>query len=137
MKFSKTTEYAIRILSYMATDYEKLYSAKSIVEKLNIPNKYMRRIMTNLSKNNFIVSIQGRDGGYKFMKSPDNIYLAEIIDSVDGIDKYMGCVLGFNECTPESSCAMHKSWTDTKEKLYNTLSKTSLANLIKDTINKF
>ncbi|OFX21038.1 MAG: hypothetical protein A2033_10445 [Bacteroidetes bacterium GWA2_31_9] len=137
MIFSKTTEYAIRILTYMATDYEKLYSAKSIVDKLNIPNKYMRRIMTNLSKSNFIMSIQGRDGGYKFIKSPDNIYLAEIIDSVDGIDKYMGCVLGFNECSPKSTCAMHKSWTETKEKLYNTLSKTSLSNLIKNTIDKF
>jgi len=97
----------------------------------------MRRNMTNLSKSNFIMSIQGREGGYKFMKSPDNIYLAEIIDSVDGIDKYMGCVLGFNECSPKSACAMHKSWTETKEKLFNTLSKTSLTNLIKNTIDKF
>lgn len=137
MTFSKTTEYAIRILAYMATDYEKLYSAKSIIEKLKIPNKYMRRIMTNLSKSNFILSIQGRDGGYKFLKSPENIYLSEIIESVDGMDKYMGCVLGFNECSPEKSCAMHSSWVGTRDNLFNTLTKTNLSSLIKNSINKF
>ena len=66
MKLSKTSEYALRILSFMAKDSSHLYSAKYLIEKLNISDKYLRRLMTDLCKAGFIKSIQGRDGGYIF-----------------------------------------------------------------------
>ena len=137
MKLSKTTEYAIRILSFMATDKNHIYSAKSIIEKLNIPQKYLRRIMTNLSKSNFIQSIQGRTGGYQFLTNPDNIFLSDIIESVEGMDKYIGCVLGFNECSDSNPCSMHNSWIETKEKLFHTLTKTNLSSLGLNSIDKY
>ncbi len=137
MNLSKTTEYAIRILCYMASDKKQIFSAKSILDKIDIPQKYMRRIMTNLSKSNFIKSTHGRDGGYMFLKSPKTIYLSDIIESVEGLDKYLGCVLGFNECSGKNPCAMHNSWVDTRDKLFKTLTKTNLNDLNKKAYFKY
>ncbi len=136
MKLSKTTEYAIRILCFMASNEDKIHSAKSILEKIKIPQKYMRRIMTDLSKNNFIQSTHGREGGYRFLKSPDSIFLSDIIEAVEGMEKYVGCILGFNECSGSNPCAMHNSWVDTREKLFQTLTKTNLSDLTSPSIEK-
>ncbi|MFH0999570.1 MAG: Rrf2 family transcriptional regulator [Bacteroidota bacterium] len=127
MKLSKTSEYALRILSFMAKNPDQLYSAKSLIESLKISDKYLRRLMTDLSKAGFIKSIQGRDGGYSFAKSPNQIFLADIINSVEGMDKYLGCVLGFDKCSDDYPCVMHSTWTAVREKFSETFHNKTLA----------
>lgn len=137
MILSKTSEYAIRILSYMASSEGELYSAKSILEKISIPQKYMRRIMTDLSKHGFIQSVQGRDGGYKFLKNPSQIYISDIIDALDGMEKFVGCILGFEECSCKNPCALHESYLETKEKLHKTFSETNLLTIKNSSFLRF
>ena len=121
----------------MATSPEELYAARHLVEKLKISDKYLRRLMTDLSKAGFIRSIQGREGGYVFAKKISSIYISEIIDTVEGIDKYMGCVLGFNECSGSNPCIMHESWLPMREKFIDTLNSKTLADFNYSNINKF
>jgi len=137
MKLSKTSEYAIRILSFMAISEKDLFSAKYLLEKINIPQKYMRQIMTELSKHNFITSVQGRDGGYFFSRDIKNIFLIDIIDAVEDIKLYTGCVLGFHECSDKNPCAMHLNWVKTRDELVNTLTTTSLYDIKNNEVSKF
>lgn len=137
MKLTNTSEYALRILTFMARNPEALYSAKSLVEKLNISDKYLRRLMTDLAKAGFIYSIQGRDGGYRFAKQPDQIYLSDIIDAVEGMKKYTGCVLGFDECSDDHPCAMHDIWINVREEFVNVFSTKTLSQLDFNEIKKY
>jgi len=129
MKLSNTSEYALRILSFMARDAERKYSAKYLVEKLKISDKYLRRILTILSKEGIIVSSQGREGGYTFQKKIRDIFLSDIIDATEGMEKYLGCVLGFSECSDENPCAFHQQWVTTRAKIVHDFQETSLADL--------
>ncbi len=126
MKLSKTSEYAIRILSYMAKENNELFSAKQLIEKLGVSDKYLRKLMTLLSKVQLINSKQGRYGGYCFSKNTKDIYISDIINAVEGMDKYLGCILGFDDCSDENPCSMHEVWVETREKLLKTFSETSL-----------
>ena len=137
MKLTKTSEYALRILSYMARSPEELYPARVLVEKLRISDKYLRRLMTDLSKAGFIKSVQGRDGGYLFDKDISEIHLSQIIDAVEGMDKYTGCVLGFDECSDENPCVMHAAWLPIKQQLINTFRNKTLSDFNFETVNKF
>lgn len=127
MKLSKTSEYALRALSFMAKEPNKVYSAKYLIGTLKISDKYLRRVMTDLSKAGFIQSIQGREGGYVFAKPIKQIYLSDIIDSVEGMDKYMSCVLGFDKCSDENPCVMHTSWVKVREAFSQTFENKTLA----------
>ena len=129
MKLSNTSEYSIRILSFMARDPERKYTAKYLVEQLNISDKYLRRILTTLSREGIIMSIQGRDGGYTFQKEIQEIFLSDIINATEGMEKYMGCILGFNECSNENPCCFHTKWVATRATIIHNLQETSLANL--------
>ena len=129
MKLSKTSEYALRILIYMAKVPDQLYTAKQLVKELKVSDKYLRRLMTDLSKSGFIRSIQGRDGGYTFIKSPDDIMLYDIIDSVEGMDKLNGCLLGFEKCSSTNPCAMHYLWVDVRTDLNKVFRETRLSDM--------
>ncbi len=137
MKLSHTSEYALRILSFMAKEPELKYSAKYLVDSLKISDKYLRRLMTDLSKAGFIRSTQGRDGGYFFAKKINEIVLADIIDSVEGMEKYMGCVLGFPQCSDENPCIMHATWIKVRQEFINTFKNKTLADFNYNDINKF
>ena len=121
----------------MAKEPEKLYSAKYLVEQLKISDKYLRRLMTDLSKAGFISSVQGREGGYKFAKRLNEIYLSEIIESVEGMEKYMGCVLGFNQCSDENPCVMHATWSKVRAQFVKTFQNKTLADFNFNEINKY
>jgi len=121
----------------MARSPEELYPARILVEKLKISDKYLRRLMTDLSKAGFIQSIKGRDGGYVFKKKITDIHLSEIIDAVEGMEKYMGCVLGFDECSDGNPCVMHSAWQPVREKLLHIFNNKTLAELDFDNINKY
>jgi Rrf2 family protein len=137
MKLSKTSEYALRILIYMAKQPEALYTASQLVRELAVSDKYLRRIMTNLSKSGFIQSVQGRDGGYVFLKHTDEITLFDVIDSVEGMDQLNSCVLGFTQCSCTNPCAMHDTWSDIRSNLNLVFRETRLSNLNFDKIVKY
>ena len=129
MKLSKTSEYALRILIFMAKEPDKMYTAKQLIEELKVSDKYLRRLMTDLSKAGFIRSVQGREGGYTFIKSINEIFLFDVIDSVEGMDKLNGCVLGFEKCSCTNPCAMHETWQHVRVELNKVFRETTLSNM--------
>ncbi len=137
MILTKTTEYAVRVLAYMAKNNEKLLSAKYLHEQLNIPYKYLTQLMTKLAKGGCLVSVKGREGGFRIIKDLKDITLANIIQNVEGMDSFNACILGFHECSSENPCAMHYVWEENKKQLLHTLETTSLNDLNHINISRY
>ena len=129
MFISKTSEYALRILSYMAFHTETQLSAQKLYEELQIPRRYLMRLLTDLSKSGFITSTLGRSGGYVFARPLNTIYFSEIIDSVEGLLSFEVCVLGNTSCPVDKPCVMHQLWDKPKQAFLQTIRTTTLADL--------
>jgi len=134
MIISKTSEYALRIFSFMINDNKQVFSANYLAKNLSIPEKYLRNLLTKLSKFNLIKSIKGREGGFVFAKNADKITLADIIDAVEGIEKYDKCILGFDHCLDKNPCLLHFKWKPIKTEFINFLKNTTV-NDMKNTKN--
>lgn len=132
MNLSNTAQYAIRILSYMAYEGKELYTASEIYAKLKISDKYLKRILTTLSVHRIIYSIQGRYGGFKLAKSINEIKLYDIVQAVDHVDKYFGCVLGFDECSDENPCSLHHKWGPLRDELLKFLESTTMQDVMEN-----
>lgn len=129
MILSKTTEYALTILGFMATRNEEISSAEYLHQQLNIPRRYLRRLLTDLSKHGFLNSTKGRNGGFVFAKDLKEISFANIIEAIEGTDILNRCLLGFSCCLVDKPCIMHDAWMEASDKMKETLSNTSLADL--------
>jgi Rrf2 family protein len=137
MRLSKTSEYALRVLSFMINSDTEMFSAKFLIKKLSVPDKYLRRLMTDLRKKGFISSVQGREGGYVFAKGADTIFLSEVIDAVEGMDKYRGCVLGFGKCSDNNPCSLHTKYAPIRNELIRFLSTTTISELKNGEVLRF
>lgn len=131
MNFSKTTSYALSVLSLLSDRPDEKFSAKRLNELLKIPWPYLRQLLTRLSKSGFISSTQGKNGGFRLQKPADQIFLAEIIDSVEGLNVLDTCIMGFNNCPFNNTCAMHEAWEEIRNNILNILNNTNLNQLKK------
>ncbi|PID92680.1 MAG: hypothetical protein CSA96_02040 [Bacteroidetes bacterium] len=129
MNFSKTTSYALSTLHFLAEHPTARYSAKKLHEKLDIPWPYLRQLLTDLSKQGFINSAQGRHGGFQLCKPADTIKLGEIVDAVEGLGIFDACIMGFRNCPFDHQCAMHETWDESRKRVLNILHKTPLSRL--------
>ena len=129
MNFSATTEYALRIMSYMALDSTKLYTTNELFDKLNIPFRYLRKQMLFLQKKGLLVSIQGKQGGYQIARSLDEVSLMDIINATDPIEIENKCFFGFQSCPLSNTCSMHDRWGEIRDKTIDMLTNTTLNDL--------
>jgi len=118
MYLNKTSKYAIKILTHMATAKEDHFKSKELCDTLNIPYKYLSSIITELSKANILHSSKGRNGGIYFAKDLKEITLKDIIDITQNQNIHQ-CVMGFGACNEEEKCSLHDSWKVPKESVIN------------------
>jgi Rrf2 family protein len=129
MILSKTTEYSLTILGFMATRDEEMYSAEFLYNELKIPRRYLRRLLTDLSSLGFLRSIKGRNGGFVFAKDLKEINFDAVITAMEGKEIINQCLLGFTCCLVEKPCVMHDDWIEASTKLKEILINTNLADL--------
>lgn len=118
MILSTTSQYAIKVLMYMAEDNSKLYSVKELSKILEIPYKYLSKVMTNLSKKELILAIQGRYGGFKLSKPKEEIKLKDILIALED-ESFKQCVLGGGVCNQKNKCELHDIWSKSKQTIEN------------------
>jgi Rrf2 family protein len=131
MNLSKTTSYSLNILTYMATHSHENMSAEFLHSQLGIPYQYLRQILTKLSRTGFINSSRGRRGGFELTRDIATIYIADVIEEIEGLEGFSKCILGFQECPFDNKCAIHNLWDESRNNILNIMKQTSLANLIK------
>lgn len=130
MVLHNTTQYAIRILNYLANESDdRLVSAKTLSQKLDIPYKFLTKIMTNLVKEKFIVSIRGREGGFELARPANEINLAQVLDAVSESLEDKGCILGIGVCDDRKKCALHDQWVAPKKMIRKMFQNTTLDKL--------
>lgn len=72
MMISTRGRYALRILIDLAEHADIRYiPMKDVAERQGISLKYLERILPVLSKNGIVEGLQGKGGGYRLVKPPE------------------------------------------------------------------
>jgi len=131
MKLNTTSQYAIRIMTHIVQNQtQKLFNAKVISDILDIPYKYMTKIMSQLVEANIITSTRGREGGYALAKSPSSIHIVDLLEAVKECLHGKDCLLGVGLCSETKKCALHDNWEVPKKSILSMFKDTTLADLI-------
>ena len=138
MLYSKSAEYAIQAMIYLT---ENKSDSPTMIHKIassyGIPSQFLSKIMQSLVKHRLIHATRGRTGGVTLAKSPEKIYLNDIVVCIDGpILENPQCVIGLNLCSDEVPCPLHDQWKPIKENMRQMLENESLKHLADRVIAK-
>ena len=128
--FSKACEYGIQATLYIATISERRVGIKEIAKELRIPVHFLAKILQSLSEKGVLASYKGVHGGFTLQRSPEKIYLIDVVEAIDGLDFFDSCVLGFPGCGTGKPCPVHDRWGAVRDTIREMLSKDCIATLL-------
>lgn len=121
---SRQCEYALQAVSYLARRWEEGWTLqREIAKALDIPSPFLGKILQILSHHNIVVSLKGKNGGFKLARKPSEITPCDVIIAVDGSGFLEDCVLGFPGCGNDNPCPLHHRWVEIKEQIVAMLKK--------------
>lgn len=133
--FSKSFEYAIRSITYLASESldNKRVRIEEIAKNSDTPIAFTAKILRSLTKNGIISSKTGPNGGFYIeedkMKSTT---FSDIVDIIDGESVYNSCAFGLKQCSNDNPCPMHERFKDVREHLKSTIKNTTIYDLAED-----
>lgn len=135
--FSKKCELGLQAVLFLSAQEEsKVFNAKEVSDQLKVPKEFVSKVMQILTDSGIIGSKKGKNGGFYLAKDPKKIKLIDIVESIDGLDIFYNCVLGFPGCSIKEPCPVHDEWGKLRDQAYKMLSKETLEQLKDKTLNK-
>jgi Rrf2 family protein len=133
MQLTLTGEYAIRAMIHLASGKDDSIFRISEISYVNsIPEKFLRKIIPQLSNAGLIRSQRGIGGGIKLGKPALEITPLEIIEAVEGEMALNKCLIDKAFCSNDRWCTVHTLWCDAQKKLRIILSSKSIAKLARE-----
>jgi len=127
MIYTKTGEYAIRAILFLARQSEDALVMSSVVaKKEDIPSHYLAKILQRMAKYGYVDSYKGRGGGFKITKLAMDSSILEIVERIEGPVITLKCVTGLKECSDEHPCPLHDEWSVLRDNIHNLISSKSV-----------
>jgi Rrf2 family protein len=104
---------------------------KDIAKREDISEKYLSIIVISLKSAGLIQSTRGAHGGYMLSLSPEKITVQDIFDALEGKICLVDCVNNPKDCPRVGTCPTRDIWSVLAEKIRETLSSVTLADLVK------
>ena len=133
MKLSTKGRYSVRAMCNLAQAYDKKsVSLSEISKKEGISLNYLEQLFNKLKKSKLVKSIRGPHGGYVLAKAPGKISMGDIIKAVGEHVKIENCQT--KKCAKLNTCPSRTLWQEMDQKINQTLSAISLADLVKNKV---
>lgn len=130
LRISKLTDYAMVILSFLATDPLLIASASTIAEKVHLTVPTVSKLLKILTEKGLVKSFRGTGGGYQLAKPASEITVAEVVTAVEGHVAMTECCSKNGNCVIDSLCALKENWQIINRVIWNALADLTLQNMI-------
>ena len=104
--------------------------AASIAREIKAPQNYLGKLLQGLAGEGLVQSQKGLGGGFRLKRSPRAISLFDVVEPIEHLSRWSGCILGRPECSEENPCAIHNRWKKVRQAYLQMLQETTLADLV-------
>lgn len=130
MRLTAKGRYAVTAMLDLAVhDGQGPISLADISDRQGISLSYLEQLFAKLRRQVLVKSVRGPGGGYQLSRAANEIFVAEIVDSVDENVDATKCA-GRADCQGGETCLTHELWSDLSEQIHSFLNSIDLASLI-------
>ncbi|RKX59521.1 MAG: Rrf2 family transcriptional regulator [Thermodesulfobacteriota bacterium] len=130
MEITFTEDYAIRFIVYLAKFPDRVVPRWEISDSMRIPKAFLAKIAQTLENKGLIEIYRGKKGGYKLKKSPTEITLLDVIESIRGKINITPCLENPSLCVRSSFCSLYRFWQHLNERIRHELAQCKIIDLV-------
>ena len=83
MRLTRFTDYSLRVLIYLGQNTENRVTIQQISEAYDISKNHLMKVVSNLTRLQFVVAQRGPGGGIQLNRLPGEIRLSEVIRNTE------------------------------------------------------
>lgn len=125
MKLTRASDFAIRLLTHLASNGEDAKSGE-LAEELDIPFNHLSKLVQLLARRGYILTRKGKGGGLRLAMDPKKVDLAEIVEAVEGPISISDCIFNKDACRFSSKCRVRKCLGGVRNTIQKMLSRTTI-----------
>lgn len=106
MRLARMTDYAIRLLIYLAQRPERLCTIAEVATSYGISETHLMKITHQLGLAGWLETTRGKGGGIRLARAPADIRLGEVVRTMEPDFFIVECFSTGNTCMLTGSCAL-------------------------------
>lgn len=131
MKLTQYSDLGLRLLMYLALRRDELVTIKEASERFAISRNHLVKISHQLTRTGLIESIQGRNGGIRLARPPEDINVEEVLRATeDNFDLVECFAVAQNQCVISGACKLTGVLNEARAAFFGVLRQVTLAELV-------
>jgi Rrf2 family protein len=101
-----------------------------IAKEIGAPQNYLGKLLQALAREGLVESQKGLGGGFRLARDARQISLIDVVEPLEHVSRWSGCILGRSECADANPCAIHNRWKTVRDAYLHMLRRTTIAELV-------
>lgn len=131
MRLSSYSDYALRILIYVAVQPDKLPTIAEIADRYGISKNHLMKVAHQLGLGGYLETVRGRGGGLRLGKAPEQIRLGDVVRFTEQDLALVECMGTGNECLLTPSCVLKGVLGEALQAFLAVLDRYTLADIVR------
>jgi Rrf2 family nitric oxide-sensitive transcriptional repressor len=127
--FSLTTEYALRVVVFLATLRGTPATTRQIAAATRVPEGYLSKILQNLGRAGLIKAQRGLHGGSTLARNPKELSIYDVVEATGPLPRIKTCPLELPS-HGTNLCPLHKRLDDAMAMVERALRDSCVADLL-------
>jgi len=126
------TDYALRVLTYIAVAPERAATVAEIAQAFRISRHHLVKVASSLTKAGFVEATRGRGGGLQLKLPPELIKIGAVVKAAEEDFALVECMGPARFCRINGVCRFRAAFYKALDAFFASLDEMTLADAVKD-----
>lgn len=126
MRLTRYSDYAVRVLLYLAARSDRLCSISEIAAAYGISQNHLMKVLHDLGKATYVASVRGRTGGYRLARPASDIRIGDLLRHTEDDFDLVPC----EGCALSTGCGVSPVLDEAMAAFFAVLDSYTLADLV-------
>ena len=130
MRLTTHTDYALRVLVFLAVAPVDRVRIREIAEAYAISHHHLTKVVQELQQRGLIVTVRGKRGGISLARPIGAINIGDVVRQLEGMDYLVECFSPDNRCVITGACTLPKALGEAIEAFMAALDRYTLEDIV-------
>lgn len=112
MRLTLHTDYALRVLMYLAVFPDRQATSEKIATAYGISHNHITKVVQTLARLGLVATLRGRKGGLRLAVKPDKISVGAVVRATEEDFDLVECFQAGSACVITPSCRLQGALRD-------------------------
>lgn len=112
MRLTTFTDYALRVLIYLAVSDDRQPTIREIAERYDISRNHLMKVVQELSQKGYLIAARGKRGGLRLGMPPAEIKIGMLVRDMESDFALAECLGENGQCILDPGCRLRSVLTE-------------------------